>query len=130
MQEGGCKKRKNASSKSEPCKKKTTGSAHSSCTARMKIYACHQSVTAQNAIIDTGKFLYKRQCFDGRDQQPINNEDKQERRSTPIHDRLGKKIDPLEQLEEEANEHIPDERPLVHENEYRYDDPYQWCLWD
>ena len=30
-------------------------------------------------------------------------------------------------MEEEANAHFPNEQPLVRENEYRYDDPYQWC---
>jgi len=35
--------------------------------------------------------------------------DRPERRRTPGHDRLGKRIDPLEQFEEEANARVPDE---------------------
>ena len=78
------------------------------------------------SIIQGKQFPYKRQYDDGRGQQSIHV-DRPERRCTPVHDRLGKKIDPLEQLEEEANACVPDERPLVREIEYRYDDPYQWC---
>jgi len=49
--------------------------------------------------------------------------DRPERRRTLVHDRLGKRIDPLEQLEEAANVRVPDEQPLIREIEYRHDDP-------
>jgi len=55
--------------------------------------------------------------------------DRPERRRTPFHDWLEERIDPLRQLEEEANACVFDEQPLVRDNEYRYDteNTSQWC---
>ena len=54
------------------------------------------------------QFPYKRQFDDGCSQQPIHV-DRPERRHTPVHGRIGKKIDPQEQFEAEANARIFDE---------------------
>ena len=61
------------------------------------------------------QFSYMGQYDGGRGQQPIQR-DGPERRCTPVHDRLGKRVDPQEQLEEEANTYVPDE-PLAQDPE-------------
>ena len=65
------------------------------------------------------------------------HKDEPQRRHTPVHDRLGKMISSQEQLEQEANARVPDDQPLVREDEYRLDieyhqyesnpNPNQWC---
>jgi len=54
-----------------------------------------------------------------------------EGRRTPIHYRLGKRVDPQEQLEEEANACIPDEPfardPEVQEIHHPFPGINQWC---
>ena len=73
------------------------------------------------------QFPYKRQYDDGRGQHPIRR-DRLDRRHTSVHDRQGKRVDPQEQLEEEASNRVSNEQPLVCDNEYRYDteDTSQW----
>ena len=76
------------------------------------------------------QFPYKEQYNDGRYQQLIHV-NRSQRRRTPVHDRLGKRIDPQEQLEAEANDRVSDESytrdpevPRIHDTS---GDPNQWC---
>jgi hypothetical protein len=61
--------------------------------------------------------------------------DRSERRRTPVHDQLEKRVDPQEQLEAEANARVADE-PYARDPEvqrvrsYAFEDPNQWCLGD
>ena len=69
-----------------------------------------------------GPSPYKRQCYDGLGQQPICKGELQ-RRCTPIHDRLGKRISPQEQLEEGSNPCVSDE-PCARDPEVQEDHQY------
>ena len=54
-----------------------------------------------------------------------------QRRRTLVHDRLGKRVDPQEQLEVEANAQVFDEScardPEVQRIHSTSEDPNQWC---
>ena len=57
--------------------------------------------------------------------------DRPERRRTPVHDRLGKRVDPQKQLEAEANARVSD-KSYAHDLEVQrihntFEDPNQWC---
>ena len=74
------------------------------------------------------QFSHKEQYNDGCYQQPIHM-DRPKRRRTPIHDRLGKRVDPQGQLEAEANARVSDEScahdPDVQRIHNIFEDPNQ-----
>ena len=74
----------------------------------MKDYTCTIDDCPECNESFENQFLYARQYGSNHDQQPMHR-DGPEGRHTPVHDRLGKRVDPQEQLEGEANARVPNE---------------------